>query len=158
MTDIDYTEVLPLRAQGLTQQQIADRLGVSRSTICRILAAGAPTDLGPGPRAAEVEALAARMGEIDDAVNARLGLARALAAKLDQCAALRTAQSSVAAANLVKQFRDTLDELQPMTNTHAEKLHQALLGDVGSKSAIAGTSPRLPIRVARRLPGPRPRS
>jgi transcriptional regulator with XRE-family HTH domain len=108
-----WEDVQRLRAQDCTQQEIADKLGTSRSTISRVLAAGPPTDLGEGPRLHEVDAIAREMGDVDAGIRARIGLARSLAAKLDQVHEQRTAASAVGMANLARQYRDTLDELNP---------------------------------------------
>jgi transcriptional regulator with XRE-family HTH domain len=119
--------VFKLRAEGQTQAQISKRVGVSRSTVSRILAAGAPVGDEDGPRLQEVEAIARAMGEVDEASRARLGLARSLAAKLDQCREQRTAASAVAAANLARQYRETLDELQPLATDDMQLLMDVLM-------------------------------
>ena len=126
-----------LRAQGCTQQEIADKLGTSRSSVSRILATGVPDDLGDGPRLQEVEAIAEGMGEVDAATRARLGLARSLAAKLDQVGEQRSAASAVGMANLSRQYRDTLDEINPADSSDKDWLVQIFNGAPGEAQAEA---------------------
>lgn len=137
MTGDITSRVFALRARGLTQQEIADATGVSRSTVSRILAAGEPAEAGPGPRAEEVEAIARALGSVDEATRARLGLARSLAAKMDQTLDQRTAASAVAMANLARQYRDSLDELKPMASDDMAVLVAALRGDPDEHAAVA---------------------
>ncbi len=125
-TNFTYEDVQQMRSRGCTQQDIADKLGTSRSTVSRILAAGPAVSLEAGPRLLEVDAIAKALGTVDEAVRARIGLARSIADKLDQVREQRTAASAVATANLARQYRDTLDELRPIKNSETQAIVEAL--------------------------------
>ena len=128
MGDFTWQDVHKLAAQGCTQQETADRLGTSRSTVSRILAAGPPADLfGDGPRLRDVEAIAKELGDVNAATRAVLGIARSIAAKLDQVHEQKTAASAVAVANLARQYRDTLAELKPAQDADKQWLANLLV-------------------------------
>jgi len=118
VTDL-HTRVFELRAEGLTQQAIVERLAeegivISRPTVSRVLSAGLPLELPPGEVGLEVERLAATVGgDLDAAGRATLALLRGVAAKVDQLAAMTTANSGVALASLAMRFGELVAELRP---------------------------------------------
>ena len=134
MGSFDASDVFELRTQGWTMQQVADELGVSRSTISRVLQAGPPSPQVPGLRLLETRALAESLDTTSAATKARLGLVLTLAAKLDQAEAQSTAASAVAVANLTAQYRATLTELAPQDGGSFERLVAALTGDMDGEA------------------------
>ena len=132
MGDFTWEDVHQLRSKGWTHQRIATELGASRSTVSRILGAGPPVELPPGPRLLEVERIARDLADADPVTRAKLGLARSLGAKLDQAQEQRSAASAVAMANLARQYRETLNDLRAIASNDMERLVQALMGDVDS--------------------------
>ena len=132
---------------GMTIDQAANQAGRPIGTIRRWLTTGrkypngkygafarsvdgfrlAVPEQESGDRLGEVDAIAESTGNLDDGVRARLGLARGLARKLDWCEATPTGAAAMAMANLARQYREVLDELQPMrSSTDTDRLVAAL--------------------------------
>jgi transcriptional regulator with XRE-family HTH domain len=126
--------VLALRAQGWTQQAIATKLGISRSSVSRILADGPRVPDESGERVREVRAMADRLELANPITRARYGLALTLAVKLDQAEKQTTASSGHSAATLGAQFRATLAELAPEEAGNFERLVAALTGDIDGEA------------------------
>ena len=127
---------------GMTIDQAAQEAGVPIATVRRQLTTGRKTPDGrygafarsvdaarlavpqqsTGDRLAEVNAIAESLGNPDGGERARLGLARALARKIDWCEATPTGAAAMAMANLSKQYREVLEELSPPSNSDMEWL------------------------------------
>jgi transcriptional regulator with XRE-family HTH domain len=105
---VDANAIRALLSEGLSQRQIADRFGVSPSTVSRALAADAAR-----PAENAVDALVESLGELDPDRQARVEAAKALARKLDWSGSASTGSAALATAALVREFRLTLDELKP---------------------------------------------
>lgn len=121
------SSILALQAEGLAQTQIAERLGVSASTVTRDLADHREaSDLRPAQDA--VDAFVVSLGEkLAPDVAARVEALRSLAAKLDWATQASTGTAAMAAASLAKEYRALLDELQAVSNF--DELRAALLTD-----------------------------
>lgn len=99
-----------LAEAGWTQSAIAQRLGVSQSTVSRMLAS---SDLPPGPGPCEraIDALAAGFPEATADQHARIEAAKVLASRLDWARNARTGAGSIAAASLSRELTRLIDEI-----------------------------------------------
>lgn len=121
---VDETQALIASCirDGMTIEQAAQEAGKPIGTIRRWLTTGrkypdgtygsfartvdafrlAVPEQPAGDRLAEAEAIADTLGDVDEGTRARLGLARALARKIDWCEATPTGAAAMAMANLSK--------------------------------------------------------
>ena len=124
-----HPQILALLAEGRSQLEAARALGVSTSTVSRILADRRQGDVH-GPALIAVDAFVTSLGpELTPDVAARVEALRALAAKLDWSTAATTGTAAMAAASLAKEFRSLLDELK--ASTSFDELREALLAPDG---------------------------
>ena len=121
------SSILALKAEGLSQKQIAERLGVSASTVTRTLQDHeAGGDLRPAQDA--VDAFVASLGaELAPGVVARVEALLTSRSKLDWARSASTGTAAMAAAGVAKEFRALLDELQAVSSF--DELRAALLAD-----------------------------
>lgn len=120
-----FRRVQALRAQGLTQKQAAERLGVSTSTVSRVLADNRDAD-GFRPAQDAVDVFVVSLGEpLAADVAARVEALRSLARKLDWTGRASTGTAAIAASSLAREFRNLLDELK--RSASFEELREALL-------------------------------
>lgn len=126
-----HAQIGALLTDGLTQKEVAERLGVAPSTVSRVLA-NARRSGGEGTPAMDaVNAFVDSLGdELAPDVAARVEALRALAAKLDWSRTATTGTAAMAAASLAKEYRQLLDELQRVASFDA--LREALLAPDGS--------------------------
>lgn len=122
-----YAQIEALLAQGKSQAAAARELGVSASTVSRLLAdrrrAGAD---GSGPAMAAVDAFVASLGsELAPDVRPRVEALRGLAAKIDWSRGASSGTAALAVASLSKEFRSLLDELR--ASASFDELREALL-------------------------------
>jgi transcriptional regulator with XRE-family HTH domain len=113
---------------GLSQKETAKRLGVSESTISRRLANHRDAVAGSGPAQVAVDAFVLSLGaELAPDVAARVEALCSLAAKLDWARSASTGTAAMAAAQISKEFRALVDELQRVASF--DELRLALLAD-----------------------------
>jgi hypothetical protein len=106
---------------------VAGRLGVSASTVSRILADHRDAVAGsPGPAQGAVDVFVGSLGSpLAPDVAARVEALRSLAAKLDWARAASTGTAAMAAAQISKEYRALVDELQQVRGF--DELRAALL-------------------------------
>jgi transcriptional regulator with XRE-family HTH domain len=120
---VDVNAIRALREEGLSQRDIADRLGVNASTVSRALAA----DLDRQAERA-VDRLVESLGELDADRLARVEALRTLAAKLDWARQAGTGSAAMAAASIAREFRSLLDELRPGQTERWDAITRLLSG------------------------------
>ena len=122
-----FARVSALLAGGLSQKEAAERVGVSASTVSRLLA-DHRGDESHRPAQDAVDAFVVSLGDdLDPDVAARVEALRALAVKLDWTGRANTGTAAMAASSLAKEFRSLLDELQRTASF--DELKEALLAD-----------------------------
>jgi predicted transcriptional regulator len=121
-----YEKIQELLAEGLSQVEVAERLGVSTSTVSRQLA-NHRADNGFRDAQDAVDTFIASLGDTDPDVRARAEVLRSLARKLDWASQANTGTAAMAAANLAKEFRALVDELKQVASF--DELRRALLAD-----------------------------
>jgi len=125
--DPDANEkIRALLAEGLTQKQAAERLGVSASTVSRVLADHRDVE-GLRPAGDAVDAFVCSLGSLSPDTAARVEALRTIARKLDWASGASTGTAAMAAAQLAKEFRALLDELTQVAEF--DELRLALLAD-----------------------------
>jgi predicted transcriptional regulator len=123
-------KVMALLGEGLAQNQIAERLGVSPSTVSRVVAEHR-WDGEFRPAQDAVDVFVASLGdELAPDVAARVEALRSLAAKLDWARQATTGTAAMASASIAKEYRSLLDELRQVRSFDA--LRQALLAPDGT--------------------------
>lgn len=120
-----HAEITAILAQGRSQVEAARELGISTSTVSRILAD--QREEGEHRAAQEaVDAFVASLGpELTPDVLARVAALRALAAKLDWTTRATTGTAAMAASSLAREYRSLLDELKQSASF--DELRAALL-------------------------------
>jgi transcriptional regulator with XRE-family HTH domain len=119
-----HAQITALIAGGSSQKAAAKRLGVSESTVSRVLAEHRG-DGGPTPAADAVDAFAASLAVLEPADEARLEALRSLARKLDWSSGASTGSAALAVPALTREFRSLLDELR--RSASFDELREALL-------------------------------
>ena len=120
-----HAEIIALLADGMTQVEAARELGVSTSTVSRILA-DQREEGDHGAALDAVDAFVASLGpELTPDVLARVEALRALAAKLDWTTRATTGTAAMAASSLAREYRSLLDELKQSASF--DELRAALL-------------------------------
>ena len=110
----------------MSQKETAERLGVSESTVSRRLANHRDAVAGSGPAQAAVDVFVLSLGaELAPDTAARVEALRSLAAKLDWARAASTGTAAMAAAQISKEYRALVDELQQVRGF--DELRTALL-------------------------------
>jgi transcriptional regulator with XRE-family HTH domain len=122
-----HNQIAALLSEGLTQKQVAKQLGLSPSTVSRVLADHRVDD-GHHPAMDSVDAFVKSLGvALAPDVLARVEALRALAAKLDWASTAQTGTAAMAASSLAKEYRNLLDELR--SSASFDELREALLRD-----------------------------
>jgi transcriptional regulator with XRE-family HTH domain len=120
-----HTQIVALVGEGRTQAQAARALGVSASTVSRVLA----DRRSEGEHRAvqdSVDAFVRSLGpELTAETQARVAGLRALASKLDWATRATTGTAAIAASSLAREYRSLLDELRQSTSF--DELREALL-------------------------------
>lgn len=120
-------QIQALQAKGLSQKNVAARLGVSASTVSRVLADRRDED-GFRPAQDAVDAFVASLGpKLAPDVSARVEALRSIARKLDWTGRAHTGTAAMACSSLAKEFRNLLDELK--RSASIDELREALLAD-----------------------------
>jgi hypothetical protein len=120
------TRIRALLDGGLTQKAAAERLGVSPSTVSRVLAEQRRADVPCRPAQDAVDRFVASLGTgLAPDVAARVEALRSIARKLDWTGVATTGTAAMAASSLAKEFRNLLDELRQAASF--DELKQALL-------------------------------
>ena len=120
-----YAQVTALLAQGKSQAQAAEALGVSASTVSRTLANHREDD-GHRPAMDAVDGFVASLGaDLAPDVRPRVEALRGLACKIDWASGASTGTAALAVASLTKEFRALLDELRQSASF--DELREALL-------------------------------
>ena len=120
-----HAQIHALLAKGQTQAQAAKALGVSASTVSRVLADHREEG---GHRAAQdaVDTFVASLGaELAPDILARVEGLRALANKLDWTTRATTGTAAMACSSLAREYRSLLDELRQAASF--DELREALL-------------------------------
>jgi len=121
-----HAKIERLLGEGLTQREVAERLGVSPSTVSRILADARRVGEDATPAMDAVNVFVGSLGdELAPDVAARVEALRALAAKLDWSRTATSGTAAMAAASLAKEYRQLLDELRRVASF--DELRAALL-------------------------------
>lgn len=123
---MDTNAIRALLSEGLSQRQVAERFGVSPSTISRALAADQAR-----PAEHAVDALVESLGELDPDRLVRVEALRAIARKLDWSGTASTGSAALATASLVREFRGALDELKPGQAERWDMVTRLLAGENG---------------------------
>jgi DNA-binding LacI/PurR family transcriptional regulator len=120
-----HGQILALLAEGSSQAQAAKALGVSSSTVSRVLADRHEDGVHRAAQDA-VDAFVASLGrELTPDVLARVEALRALASKLDWTTRATTGTAAMAASSLAREYRSLLDELKQ--GASFDELRAALL-------------------------------
>jgi DNA-binding LacI/PurR family transcriptional regulator len=120
-----HAQIVAMVGEGRSQAQAARALGVSASTVSRILADRREEGAHRATREA-VDAFVRSLGpELTPDVLARVEGLRVLAAKLDWATRATTGTAAMAASSLAREYRSLLDELQQSASF--DELREALL-------------------------------
>jgi predicted transcriptional regulator len=125
VSDELHLRIEALLSEGLTQSQIAKQLGVSKTTVSRVLAEHRAEHK---PALEAVDAFVRSLGsELAPDVLARVEALRGLACKIDWASGANTGAAALAVSSLTKEYRCLLDELR--TSASFDDLRRALLAD-----------------------------
>jgi DNA-binding LacI/PurR family transcriptional regulator len=120
-----HGEILRMVGEGRTQAQAARALGVSPSTVSRVLADRREEGKHRATQDA-VDVFVKSLGpELTPEVLARVEGLRVLAAKLDWATRATTGTAAMAASSLAKEYRSLIDELKQAASL--DELREALL-------------------------------
>lgn len=125
MTTPEWERVRELLDAGLSQKDVAERLGMAESTVSRMVNRERQTAASDGAALQAVERIALELGSMTPDQEARVEAARGLARKIDWTAQANTGAAAMAAASLVREFRSLLDELRAASSF--DELREALL-------------------------------
>jgi hypothetical protein len=120
-----HAQIVAMVGEGRTQAQAARALGVSASTVSRVLAERREEGAHRATQDA-VDAFVKSLGpELDAETRARVEGLRAIAAKLDWSVRATTGTAAMAASSLAREYRSLLDELRQSASF--DELREALL-------------------------------
>lgn len=120
-----HEQIIGMVSEGRTQAQAARALGVSASTVSRVLADRREEGEHRATQNAVDQFIKSLGPELDPATLARVEGLRALANKIDWTTRASTGTAAMAASSLLREYRSLLDELKQSTSFDA--LREALL-------------------------------
>jgi predicted transcriptional regulator len=122
---ISHERITALLEEGLTQSQVAEQLGVSKSAVSRIVLEHRGEHR---PAQEAVDVFVRSLGsDLAPEVLARVEALRGLATKIDWASGANTGAAAMAVSSLTKEYRVLLDELR--RSASFDELREALLRD-----------------------------